>query len=154
LSRFIEHFGLIGVNLTINRGGFLSVAEHHNKKHATGTIYAPVCLLPSNKCLSPPASLIDNWWAENYTQPSFITIEVDQVDTCKGMVINGLGYGILASRILKDIEELYKIDLTDQKGNPMLRRTWMYYHKESLQWNVVKAFVNFIETLESQCEVP
>ncbi|MEH7503436.1 LysR family transcriptional regulator [Neobacillus drentensis] len=99
-------------------------------------------------------SLIDNWWAENYTQPPFISIEVDQVDTCKEMVINGLGYGILASRILKDIEELYKIDLTDQKGNPILRRTWMYYHKESLEWNVVKAFVNFIETLESQREVP
>ncbi len=99
-------------------------------------------------------SLIDNWWAENYTQPPFISIEVDQVDTCKEMVINGLGYGILASRILKDIEELYKIDLTDQKGNPILRRTWMYYHKESLEWNVVKTFVNFIETLESQREVP
>jgi DNA-binding transcriptional LysR family regulator len=98
-------------------------------------------------------SLIDNWWAENYTQPPFISIEVDQVDTCKEMVINGLGYGILANRILKDIEELYKIDLTDQKGNPILRRTWMYYHKESLEWNVVKAFVNFIATLESQREV-
>jgi DNA-binding transcriptional LysR family regulator len=98
-------------------------------------------------------SLIDNWWAENYTQPPSISIEVDQVDTCKEMVINGLGYGILASRMLKDIKELYKIDLTDQKGNPILRRTWMYYHKESLEWNVVKVFVNFIETLVSKNEV-
>ncbi len=94
-------------------------------------------------------SLIDNWWAENYTQPPFISIEVDQVDTCKEMVINGLGYGILSSRMLKDIEDLYKIDLTDQKGNPILRRTWMYYHNESLEWNVVKAFVNFIQNLGS-----
>ena len=97
-------------------------------------------------------SLIDNWWAENYTQPPFISIEVDQVDTCKEMVINGLGYGILSSRMIKDKEELYKIDLMDQKENPILRRTWMVYHKESLEWNVVKAFVNFIETFGSQQE--
>lgn len=90
-------------------------------------------------------SLIDNWWAENYTEPPFISIEVDQVDTCKEMVISGLGFGILSSRMLTDIKDLYKIDLTDQKGNPILRRTWMYYHKESLEWNVVRAFVNFIE---------
>lgn len=93
-------------------------------------------------------SLIDNWWAENYTQPPLNSIVVDQVDTCMEMVINGLGYGILPSRMLKNTEQLYKQDLTDHNGNPILRKTWMYYHKESLEWNVVKAFVNFIETLE------
>lgn len=92
-------------------------------------------------------SLIDNWWAENYTQPPLISIEVDQVDTCKEMVINGLGYGIMSNRMLKDIEELEKYDLTDQNGKPLKRRTWMYYHKESMEGNVVKTFVNFIETL-------
>ncbi|MEH7108123.1 LysR family transcriptional regulator, partial [Bacillus sp. JJ1764] len=53
-------------------------------------------------------TLIDNWWAENYTQPPLISIEVDQVETCKEMVMNGLGYGILSSRMLKDIKELNK----------------------------------------------
>jgi DNA-binding transcriptional LysR family regulator len=95
-------------------------------------------------------SLINNWWAENYSQPPLISIEVDQVDTCKEMVINGLGYGIMSSRMLKDIKDLNIIDLTDQNGKPLLRRTWMHYHKESLEWNVVKAFVNFIETLGLQ----
>jgi DNA-binding transcriptional LysR family regulator len=90
-------------------------------------------------------SVIDHWWAENYAQAPFISIEVDQVDPCKEMVINGLGYGILSSRVLKGIEDLYKIYLKDQEGNPILRRTWMYYHKEAMEWNVVKAFVNFIE---------
>ncbi|HWO95695.1 MAG TPA: sensor histidine kinase [Bacillus sp. (in: firmicutes)] len=30
----------------------------------------------------------------------------------------------------------------------ILRRMWMYYHKESLEWNVVKAFVHFIESFD------
>jgi DNA-binding transcriptional LysR family regulator len=93
-------------------------------------------------------SVIDHWWAENYAQAPFISIEVDQVDPCKEMVINGLGYGILSSRVLKGIEDLNKIYLKDQEGNPILRRTWMYYHKEAMEWNVVKAFVNFIENYD------
>ncbi|MBT2700469.1 LysR family transcriptional regulator [Bacillus sp. ISL-40] len=93
-------------------------------------------------------SIIDHWWGENYSQAPFISIEVDQVDTCKEMVINGLGYGILSSRVLTGIEDLHKIHLLDQEGNPILRRTWMYYHKESLEWNVVKAFVRFIENFD------
>ncbi|WP_077214797.1 LysR family transcriptional regulator [Bacillus dakarensis] len=90
-------------------------------------------------------SLIDNWWAENYTQPPYISIEVDQADTCKEMVLNGLGYGVLSGRMLKDTDELCEINLKDQNGNPILRKTWMYYYKESLEWKVVKTFVNFIE---------
>lgn len=96
-------------------------------------------------------SVIDHWWAENYAQAPFISIEVDQVDTCREMVINGLGYGILSSRVLSGIEDLSKVQLTDQEGNAILRRTWMYYHKESLEWNVVKAFVNFIENHDWKC---
>ncbi|WP_026574609.1 LysR family transcriptional regulator [Bacillus sp. UNC438CL73TsuS30] len=96
-------------------------------------------------------SVIDHWWAENYAQAPFVSIEVDQVDTCREMVINGLGYGILSSRVLSGIEDLSKVQLTDQEGNPILRRTWMYYHKESLEWNVVKAFVHFIENHDWQC---
>jgi hypothetical protein len=93
-------------------------------------------------------SLIDNWWAENYAQAPFISIEVGQVDTCKEIVKNGLDYSILSSRIHTGIEDLYKSDFTGQSGNPILRRMWMYYHKESLEWNVVKAFVHFIESFD------
>jgi DNA-binding transcriptional LysR family regulator len=92
-------------------------------------------------------SLVDNWWRENYLQAPLINIEVDQVDTCKQMVVNGLGYGILPSLILKDTEGIHTIDLTDLHGQPLLRRTWMYYHQQSLELNLVKAFVRFIEGL-------
>ncbi|MGG0453875.1 LysR family transcriptional regulator [Priestia megaterium] len=92
-------------------------------------------------------SLVDNWWRENYLQAPLINIEVDQVDTCKQMVVNGLGYGILPSLILKGIEGIHTIDLTDSHGQPLLRRTWMYYHQQSLELNLVKAFVRFIEGL-------
>jgi len=35
------------------------------------------------------------------------------------MVINGLGYGILSSRVLGGIEDLFKVPITNQEGNPI-----------------------------------
>ncbi|MBV7508633.1 LysR family transcriptional regulator [Bacillus sp. sid0103] len=88
---------------------------------------------------------IDNWWSEHFTQPPLVSIEVDKVDTCKKMVVNGLGYAILPNMILNDVNNVYKTDITTIDGNPIVRKTWMFYHKDSLELNIVKAFVEFME---------
>lgn len=88
---------------------------------------------------------IDNWWSERFTQPPLVNIEVDKVDTCKKMVVNGLGYAIIPSLILNDVHDLYKKDLQTIDGKPIVRKTWMFYHKDSLKLNIVKAFVDFME---------
>lgn len=90
-------------------------------------------------------SSIDNWWTEHFSQPPLVSIEVDKADTCKKMVANGLGYAILPSMILNDVNDIYKTDITNKDGKPIVRRTWMYYHKESIKLNIVKAFVEFME---------
>ena len=92
--------------------------------------------------------IIDNWWAENYSKPPSISVEVDQVDTCKEMIINNFGYAIMTNTFLKGLEDLYTINLADNNGLPLLRRTWMFYHEESLEINVVKAFVEFIKDFD------
>lgn len=93
----------------------------------------------------PLKNSIDNWWSENFTQPPHVSIEVDKADTCKKMVLNGLGYAILPSMLLNDSDDIYKIDIKTIDGNPLIRKTWMLYHEESLKLNIVKAFVDFIE---------
>ncbi|WP_301108765.1 LysR family transcriptional regulator [Sporosarcina sp.] len=90
-------------------------------------------------------SSIDNWWTEHFAQPPTVSIEVDKSDTCKKMVINGLGYAILPRMIVNDAPDLYKIDITKLNGDPIVRKTWMLYHKDSLHLNIVKAFVDFME---------
>ncbi|MFT4415444.1 LysR family transcriptional regulator [Fredinandcohnia humi] len=92
-------------------------------------------------------SLVDNWWSENYSKPPLITMEVDQVDTCKEMVANGLGYAIMPSMIVNGVDGIHRINLTDPNGNPLLRKTWMFYHDEALELNVIQAFVTFIKSL-------
>ncbi|WP_050182131.1 LysR family transcriptional regulator [Domibacillus robiginosus] len=89
--------------------------------------------------------LIDNWWVENYSASSLTSIKVNRVDTCKEMVLNGIGYGILPSMILEGEEALHKIILKDKQGEAILRRTWMYSYKGWMELKIVKAFVEFIE---------
>ncbi|WP_261133995.1 LysR substrate-binding domain-containing protein [Bacillus sp. Marseille-Q3570] len=64
------------------------------------------------------------------------------------MVLNGLGYAIMPSIILRDTEGLNTIDLKTKVGDPLLRRTWMLYHKESLNLNMVREFVSFIKSVD------
>jgi DNA-binding transcriptional LysR family regulator len=66
------------------------------------------------------------------------------------MVASGLGYAILPSMILNDVDDIYKTDITSLDGKPVVRKTWMLYHKDSLQLNIVKAFVDFMENEFSQ----
>ncbi len=93
-------------------------------------------------------SMIDNWWSGNFSQPPFIGMEVDKADTCKEMVTSGLGYGILPSVLVENRNDLYKIDLKDDAGKPLVRKTWMLYREESMDLKVVKEFVHFIGKLD------
>lgn len=98
-------------------------------------------------------SLIDNWWRSMYSDPPKISMEVDKLVTCKEMVINGLGYAIMPDMILKDIDGIHKIRLTDKDGNYLIRKTWMIYQEDSLEMNVVKAFVDFVEAMDFESTI-
>ncbi len=93
-------------------------------------------------------TLIDNWWSENFSKSPMIAMKVDRGDTCREMVINGLGYAILPSMFVDDIDSLYKIPLLTSENQPITRKTWMFYHQESLEKNVVRAFVHFMDGMD------
>lgn len=94
--------------------------------------------------------LLDSWWRENFSQPSFTSIEVDRVETCKEMVRNGLGYAIVPSMILKGIDDVHKITIKDSEGKPILRKTWMLYSEESLKVAKLRLLIINIETFQKK----
>ncbi len=94
--------------------------------------------------------LLDNWWRENFSHPPLISMSVNHVDTCKDMVVNGLGYAIMPDRILNDITGIHKIYLTDKLEKPILRNTWIHFSKTSLEIKLVSAFVDFIKKYDFQ----
>ena len=91
------------------------------------------------------ATVIDNWWKETFPKPPTITMEVDKMETCKEMVIHGLGYGILPTLVLEDSENLYQFQLHTKRGEPILRRSWMVYTIQAMQIPLIKCFVDFVK---------
>jgi DNA-binding transcriptional LysR family regulator len=98
-------------------------------------------------------AVIENWWNGTFSVPPLIEMEVDKADTCKEMVLNGLGYGILPSVLVEDQPDLYRINIKNEKGKPLVRNTWMFYHNESLEMKVVKEFVEFVKKLDFKNDI-
>ena len=92
--------------------------------------------------------LLDKWWNENFNVFPHIGMEVDKVDTCKEMVDKGLGYAFLPGMILRNNDTLFKHEMIYQDGKPFIRKTWMLYNKEAMNLNLVKAFFNFIQSID------
>lgn len=93
-------------------------------------------------------ALLTKWWRDNFLQPPLISISVNQVDACKDMLLNGLGYAILPSRILNDVSDIHTIVITDKEGNPIVRKTWLIYQSESAKVKLVNVFVDFVKTTD------
>jgi DNA-binding transcriptional LysR family regulator len=92
--------------------------------------------------------LLDKWWNENFSVPPHIGMEVDKVDTCKEMVAKGLGYAFLPGMILSNDQDLQRCEMLYKSGNPLIRRTWMYHHKEAMDLKLVNVFFEFIQTVD------
>ena len=92
--------------------------------------------------------MLNNWWLDNYSHPPQIVAEVDSLDTCKEMILSGLGYAILTANIVSTPEDLYRIKIVDKQGNPLIRNNWLFYHEEALELNTVRAFVNFAKEFD------
>jgi DNA-binding transcriptional LysR family regulator len=90
---------------------------------------------------------INTWWWDNYCEPPLIGMEVDKTDTCRAMVMKGLGYAILPSLVVSDTSDIYKVNILNKNGEPIKRETWMFYSKDFLDLKLVNTFVDFVKSL-------
>lgn len=93
-------------------------------------------------------SMIDEWWATNYKKAPYTMIHVNQVETCREMILNELGYGILTQLVIEPYDHLVVKPIKNLQGEPIKRNTWMYYHTDALQLNIVEAFISFVLTVD------
>jgi DNA-binding transcriptional LysR family regulator len=90
---------------------------------------------------------INTWWWDNFFEPPYIGMEVDKTDTCREMVIKGLGYAIMPSLVVDDTKNIYKMNILNRDGEPIKRETWMFYSKDFLELKLVSEFVDFVKSL-------
>lgn len=89
-------------------------------------------------------TLINGWWHDRYSEPPFIMMETDRLDTCKEMVKNDLGIAIVPQICLQPSDNLQIHELSYHDGEPVNRYTWLMYNQDSLQLSTVKNFINFL----------
>jgi DNA-binding transcriptional LysR family regulator len=89
---------------------------------------------------------IQDWWHNQFQTSPKRTIVVDQIETCKQMAFNGIGYAILPSVTLKeDEQDIFKIPLLDENGKPIERDTWLLGIESSFELKQVKAFLDIVK---------
>ncbi|MBS4207797.1 LysR family transcriptional regulator [Bacillus sp. FJAT-50079] len=97
---------------------------------------------------------IQNWWHRQFQTVPKRTIVVDQIETCKQMTYNGIGYAILPAITLSGAEKnVFKIPLMDERNQPIKRDTWLLGYESVFQLRQVNAFLKTIkEFIEKQPE--
>lgn len=89
--------------------------------------------------------MLEDWWRKMFSSPPQVSMEVDSMDTCRQMVLHGLGWAILPFIGLQQHDSLYTRKLYWQDGTPVLRRTWMLYRNSSLELSAVHAFTDYLK---------
>lgn len=89
---------------------------------------------------------IQDWWIRQFKTPPKRTVVVDQIETCKQMAFNGIGFAILPSITLTGGETgIHKIPLLDENGEPLKRDTWLIGYEAAFQLKQVQAFMETIK---------
>ncbi|MBS4177298.1 LysR family transcriptional regulator [Lederbergia citrea] len=89
---------------------------------------------------------IQNWWHRQFQTVPKRTIVVDQIETCKQMTYNGIGYAILPAITLSGSEkDVYKIPLMDERNKPIKRDTWLLGYESSFELRQVQAFLDIVQ---------
>ncbi|WP_225230145.1 LysR family transcriptional regulator [Ureibacillus galli] len=89
---------------------------------------------------------IQLWWQRHFSSNPKRQIIVDQIETCKQMAMNGIGYAILPSITLNGEEKVNKIPLTNnEKDTGLTRDTWLIGYDSSFKLRQVEAFVDVVK---------
>lgn len=97
---------------------------------------------------------IQDWWMRTFKTSPKRTVVVDQIETCKQMAFNGIGYAILPKITLtKTGKEIFKIPLLDDRNQSLKRDTWLLGYDSAFQLKQVQAFVDLIKDYISESSV-
>ncbi|MER1955815.1 MAG: LysR family transcriptional regulator [Solibacillus sp.] len=89
---------------------------------------------------------IQQWWQRHFNYNPKHQIIVDQIETCKQMALNGIGYAILPSITLNGEENVNKIPLTNSESDYGLTRdTWLIGYESTFELRQVEAFVKVVQ---------
>lgn len=89
---------------------------------------------------------IQRWWQRHFSQYPRREITVDQIETCKQLALNGIGYAILPSITLTGDEKVNKIPLLNSEEEfELTRDTWLIGYDSTFELKQVSAFTEVLD---------
>ncbi len=89
---------------------------------------------------------IQHWWQRHFAKKPGREITVDQIETCKQLAINGIGYAILPSITLLGDENVNKIPLLNRDEEfELTRDTWLIGYESAFELKQVEAFIDIVQ---------
>jgi DNA-binding transcriptional LysR family regulator len=110
--------------------------------------------LPQIQYLTDPSAIkrVRQWWNEHFSVPPLMGMHANHGDTCRKMVLSGLGYGIFLSPDFIDQEDrLFKLPLFHKDGRPFTRKSWVVIPKGSYSIPTIR---NFMDYMGAACRQP
>ncbi|ATF30924.1 LysR family transcriptional regulator [Staphylococcus sp. HMSC072B07] len=88
---------------------------------------------------------IKEWYGRNLGRDYHAMISVDQVATCKEMLVGGVGVTVLPEIMVKDLDtERFDFEQVDIETHPLVRSTYLSYDSSMLQLPQVESFVELV----------
>lgn len=88
---------------------------------------------------------IQRWWQRHFSQNPGRQITVDQIETCKQLALNGIGYAILPNITLTGDEKVNKIPLLNSEEEfELTRDTWLIGYDSTFALKQVSAFTEVV----------
>lgn len=89
---------------------------------------------------------IQHWWHRHFTRKPGRQITVDQIETCKQLALNGIGYAILPAITLTGDEDVNKIPLLNSEEEfELTRDTWLIGYESSFELKQVGVFTEMVQ---------
>lgn len=90
---------------------------------------------------------IQRWWQRHFAQKPGRQITVDQIETCKQLALNGIGYAILPSITLTGEERVNRVPLLNNEEEfELTRDTWLIGYESSFALKQVDAFAQIVQS--------
>jgi len=149
LKKYAIHVGFIWGEAEGDFGRMLVSTEQACVVNKTPIEVDDLPGLPQIAYLRDPFSkrLLEGWWRDRFADPPLVGMHANHGDTCREMILAGLGYGIFLSHAFVGAAGgLFQLPLVYRDGSPLTRNSWMVWQKEFAEVPLVR---NFIDTMKT-----
>jgi DNA-binding transcriptional LysR family regulator len=89
--------------------------------------------------------MLDLWWDSHFNTPPKVDVQVNSLNLCLQMVLQGIGFGLLPDILIPESAHMHEIVLNDIANRPIQRHTYLIFKKDRIRSKLFRDFLKFIK---------